>query len=342
MPELRVRVPLRAARGLLPGARDRVRRLRPRLPRARRRSRRVRADRLPGRGPARPRRRRGARALGPAPIEVVREWGVRKLGPAARDPDEGGHREAGDRGLLPRVRRRRRDAGRADSADDERSRGRPYGPFGDNDGTDISGARSRLTGDRRLAVLAEERRPGEELAAVLAERPGDHDARLARRGHAEHPSRHAAEHDLAPSRARRPRTRRGSRSRPRRPPATAPQRPTAPACSGSRPATGPAWIPSPSPSARIPQTKHSRNDGCPIPTWRVARVRGLRDGDTGGGGSSSTGAGRASATSGVAVEQHARARRRAHGERALEREAAGAASPRPRRRVDERGEAPAA
>ena len=93
VPQLRVRLPLRAPRGLLPrpatGSSSATAR-----PRARGRPRRLRADGVPRRRPPRARRRRGALALRPSPIEVVREWGVRKLGAAARDPDEGGPREA--------------------------------------------------------------------------------------------------------------------------------------------------------------------------------------------------------------------------------------------------------
>src|SRR5207237_9276861 len=63
LPPLRVRVPLRAARGLLPGAGDRLRRLRPGGARACSRSRRLRALRLPRAGADGSRRGRGARAL---------------------------------------------------------------------------------------------------------------------------------------------------------------------------------------------------------------------------------------------------------------------------------------
>jgi hypothetical protein len=46
-------------------------------------------------------------------------------------------------------------------------------------------------------VLAEERRPGEELAAVLAAGPRRHDAPLALRRNPKDPCRHPAEHDLS-------------------------------------------------------------------------------------------------------------------------------------------------
>ena len=73
MPELRVRIPLRAARGLLPGARDRIRVL------------------AAGRGVFELTGYRDADLIGRdvaevlalsdvSPIEVVREWGVRKMG----------------------------------------------------------------------------------------------------------------------------------------------------------------------------------------------------------------------------------------------------------------------
>ena len=80
MPQLRVRLPLRAARGLLPRAGDRLRRLRPR-PRVLAAGRGV--FELTGYRDADLIGREVAEALAlsdTSPIEVVREWGVRKLG----------------------------------------------------------------------------------------------------------------------------------------------------------------------------------------------------------------------------------------------------------------------
>ena len=47
-----------------------------------------------------------------------------------------------------------------------------------------------------LAVVPQERRSGEELAAVLSERPGHDDTVLARIGHAIDTRGHPAEHGL--------------------------------------------------------------------------------------------------------------------------------------------------
>ena len=83
VPPLRLRLPVRAARRLLPGARHGLRRHRPGAARARDRPRRLRADRLPRGRPDGPRRRRGARLDGfsdAKPVELAREWGVRRLG----------------------------------------------------------------------------------------------------------------------------------------------------------------------------------------------------------------------------------------------------------------------
>ena len=82
---LRVRLPLRADGRLLPGADDRVRRLRPGRPHPRERARRLRADRLLRGRPDR-HGRRCRRSGSPAgedgknPAELSLEWGVRRLG----------------------------------------------------------------------------------------------------------------------------------------------------------------------------------------------------------------------------------------------------------------------
>ena len=47
---------------------------------------------------------------GPSPAEVAVEWGVRQMGQSARADHEGRDAQVGERGLLPRLRRRRRPA----------------------------------------------------------------------------------------------------------------------------------------------------------------------------------------------------------------------------------------
>ena len=129
LPPLRLRLPVRADGRLLPGAEHRARRLRPGRPDPRARARRLRADRLP-RGELmghdvverlRARRLRGGAEPGRAGARVGRAAARR----AARAAHEGGRRQARDRRPLPRLRRRRRTARRAQPAVPEAAHLRP-------------------------------------------------------------------------------------------------------------------------------------------------------------------------------------------------------------------------
>ena len=116
--QVRLRLPVRAARRLLPGAQRRVLRLRPGGPHHRLRPRLVRADRPVRREGHRPRRSARCSGLefddGDDHVGTVLEWGVRQLGKPRRGPRRGRPPGQGDRRPLPRVRRRRRAAARAD------------------------------------------------------------------------------------------------------------------------------------------------------------------------------------------------------------------------------------
>ena len=182
MPELRVRLPLRAARGLLPGAR------RPGFVVCDRDARVLAAGRgvfeltgyrdadLIGRE-----RRRGARALGRGADRRRPRVGRPEAGPGARDPDARRDREARRRGLLPRVRRRRRAAARSDAR------------------------ASRLSATIQVCLARASSSPSSAKSAVPAKSlrpssPSGHDgddARLAGVGDAVDARRHPAEHDVA-------------------------------------------------------------------------------------------------------------------------------------------------
>ena len=261
VPRVRLRLSLRAARGLLPGAGDGIRRLRRGVTRARRRPRRVRADRLPRRRPDGPRGRRGSRALGSVADRGRARMGRAQAGPGASDPDERRARQA----TSPSTSSRRTTTTAACWSRSLRASAARLDP-------DLRGEREQL------AVLGEERGAREELAAVLAERPGRR-RRSARRS----PGRGRC----GPSSGREPRSPRPSP--PDRVRAGAVDRgpddlgrrlgrPHGAACSGSRPATGPTWISSPSCSPRDPHTKHSRTRArrCDVPCRGLV---GLGEGD---------------------------------------------------------------
>ena len=215
------RLPLRAARGLLPRALDRLRRLRRRRSSDRRRPRRVRADRLPGSATCSAARSSALSLSDTAPLELVREWGVRELGEQLEVATRAGFRKPVTADFFPAY---------------------------DADGGLLVGLTPRWGGGRsthsatvaRVSPSAPRRSAREELAAVLPQRPAHDDALLALLGQAL---------DARPScgRARHLRVRvRPPHRRSRSPPRPREARPRSPAMSRRgrrpRPGTAPAWI----------------------------------------------------------------------------------------------------
>ena len=123
--EVRLRLPVRAARRLLPGAQRRLLPARPAGPPDRHRPRRARAHRA-----GRPRRDRPAGAgrarlefeNGDDHIGTALEWGVRVLDKPVTVHAEGDRAGAGEGGHLPRLRRRRGPPARPDAAMTSRTR----------------------------------------------------------------------------------------------------------------------------------------------------------------------------------------------------------------------------
>ena len=185
-----------------------------------------------------------------------------------------------------------------------------------------------------------ERRPGEELAPVLAERPADHDAALSLLGQPvdarRHPRRGRSRH--GPGRPRR--RRRGSRSPPRRPRARRRARPRS--WRRARRARDRAGVDAEAAAVVRARrtTKHSANSGGPhAPTPADAALP--RPAPTAAPEAVSVGiAGRASATRRSPSSSRSRSPSRRTVERACRAAAGAAASPRRRRRGASRGARP--
>ena len=199
----------------------------------------------------------------PSPIERRPGVGRAQARPAARDPDEGRARQGRRPSTSSRLRRRRRHARRADAAVARRVVTR-------------SAARSRPGARPRAARRRSAKRavPAKSLRPSSPSGQRDDDAVLARPRDTLDARGHATEDDLAS--ARRP-DRVGARTVDRRPDDRTrglARRPRS-GCSGCRPATAPAWIPSPSrPRASRRRSTRGRR-GSRSRRSRVAGVLGL-------------------------------------------------------------------
>ena len=198
----------------------------------------------------------------PKPIGVVQEWGVRQLGLQLELSTRAAIRKPVTVDLFPAYDEDGGLARGVDAADTAAAgSGRPLQPRRSRARRD-----PELTRDRKhVALLAVQHRRGIHLAPVGVERPGGDDAALALVRQPVDPSGHPGQQRVAAAVSMK---RVGARAVDHGPDDLGSDLPRDPGRRdepSSRPGTRPAWISSPSPSGRVPQTKHSSKTGAPRP-----------------------------------------------------------------------------